>query len=403
MPKILWKKYGLQLLIAAALVPVGLLSQTQPAPQPSAGSRPTPPAAGAPGRPRDPNAPSASATNETMSFEEYDPKSTLVVPEHIVKRAKYPFIDVHNHQDELMPAEKVTELVQEMDKLNMTVMVNLSGSSGEKLKQGLANMKGRYPKRFILFANVDWNKIDEPNFGQNAAKQLEADVKAGAQGLKVFKDLGMFVFDKNGKRLQTDDPRLDPVWDKCAELGIPVLIHTGEPASFWLPHDKHNERWLELKQFPGRRRDDPKFASFEQTITEQHNMFRKHPKTTFIDAHLGWMGNDLASLGKLLDEMPNVNTELGAVLYELGRQPRFAREWLIKYQDRVMMGKDIWEPSEYWVYFRVFETNDEYFDYYRDYHAFWKLYGIGLPDAVLKKLYNQNALKLVSGLPKAGF
>src|SRR5882724_286389 len=404
MPKILWKKYGLQLLLSAAvLAPVGLLSQTQPAPQSPPTARSTPPAAGAPGRPRDPNAPSASATNETMTIEEYDPKSTLVVPEHIVKRAKYPFIDVHNHQDELMPAEKVTELVQEMDKLNMTVMVNLSGSSGEKLKQGLANMKGRYPKRFILFANVDWSKIDEPNFGQNAAKQLEADVKAGAQGLKVFKDLVMFVVDKNGKRLQTDDPRLDPVWDKCAELGIPVLIHTGEPASFWLPHDKHNERWLELKQFPGRRRDDPKFASFEQTIAEQHNMFRKHPKTTFIDAHLGWMGNDLASLGKLLDEMPNVNTELGAVLYELGRQPRFAREWLIKYQDRVMMGKDIWEPSEYWVYFRVFETNDEYFDYYRKRHAFWKMYGLDLPDEVLRKIYYQNALRIIPGIDKSMF
>jgi len=375
MPDTPWKKHGLKLLLGAAvLLPVVLLSQTAP-----------------------------KTAEETMSIEDYDPKSTLVVPEHIVKRAKYPFVDVHNHQDELMPAAEVTKLVEEMDKLNMMTMVNLSGSSGEKLKQGLANMKGRYPKRFVLFANVDWKKIDEPNFGQNAARQLAADVKAGAQGLKVFKDLGMFVFDKNGKRLQTDDPRLDPVWDKCAELGIPVLIHTGEPASFWLPHDKHNERWLELKQFPQRRRDDPKFASFEQTMAEQHNMFRKHPKTTFIDAHLGWMGNDLASLGKLLDEMPNVNTELGAVLYELGRQPRFARDWLIKYQDRVMMGKDIWEPSEYWVYFRVFETNDEYFDYYRKRHAFWKMYGLDLPDEVLRKIYYKNALRIIPGIDRSLF
>ncbi|HTQ79122.1 MAG TPA: amidohydrolase family protein [Thermoanaerobaculia bacterium] len=392
MPLIAWKKLGLHLLAGIALLlPVGLLSQTTPAPKPSAAAT-TSATVG-----------ETKASDESMSIEEYDPTSTLVVPEHIIKRAKYPFIDVHNHQDELMPAAKVSELVAEMDKLNLQVMVNLSGSSGDKLKQGLANMKGRYPKRFVLFANVDWKKIDEPNFGQNAAKQLEADVKAGAQGLKVFKDLGMFVFEKNGQRLRTDDPRLDPVWDKCAELGIPVLIHTGEPASFWLPHDKHNERWLELKQFPNRRRDDPKFASFKETMDEQHNLFRKHPKTTFIDAHLGWMGNDLASLGKLLDEMPNVNTELGAVLYELGRQPRFARDWMIKYQDRVMMGKDIWEPSEYWVYFRVFETNDEYFDYYRKRHAFWKMYGLDLPDEVLRKVYYKNALKIIPGIDKSLF
>jgi len=138
-------------------------------------------------------------------------------------------------------------------------------------------------------------------------------------------------------------------------------------------------------------------------MAEQHHMFRKHPGTRFIDAHLGWMGNDLASLGKLLDEMPNVNTELGAVLYELGRQPRFARDWLIKYQDRVMMGKDIWEPSEYWVYFRVFETNDEYFDYYRKRHAFWKMYGLDLPDEVLRKIYYKNALRIIPGIDRSLF
>ncbi|HEV7517235.1 MAG TPA: hypothetical protein VGR07_13110, partial [Thermoanaerobaculia bacterium] len=171
MPNTPWKKHGLTLLMGAAvLLPIALLSQTTPAPKPA------PAPSGTPG------APTAKGPEETMSIEEYDPKSTLVVPEHIVKRAKYPFVDVHNHQDELMPAAEVTKLVEEMDKLNMAVMVNLSGSSGEKLKQGLANMKGRYPKRLILFANVDWKKIDEPNFGQNAAKQLEADVKAGAQG-----------------------------------------------------------------------------------------------------------------------------------------------------------------------------------------------------------------------------
>ena len=161
------------------------------------------------------------------------------------------------------------------------------------------------------------------------------------------------------------------MWAKCAELGIPVLIHTGEPVAFWQPLDRYNERWLELKQFPGRRRNSPEFASFEVTMAEQHNMFRKHPKTVFINAHLGWLGHDLGRLGRLLDEMPNVYTEIGAVLHEFGRQPRAAREFLIRYQDRVLFGKDVWAPEEYHTYFRTLETADEYFPYYRKRHAFW--------------------------------
>lgn len=253
----------------------------------------------------------------TMNFADYEPKSTLVVPQHPRTKAKYPFIDIHNHQRRDMSAADAQKLVADMDRIGLQVMNNLSGSSGDALKQGIASMQGRYPKRFTTFANVDFRKIDEPNFGVNAAKQLEQDVKNGAVGLKIFKNLGMFVTDASGKRVHTDDPRLDPIWDKAGELGIPVLIHTGEPVAFWSPVDKHNERWLELQQFPDRRRTDPKFASFEVTMNEQWNLFRKHPHTTFIAAHLAWLGNDLGRLGKLLDEMPNVYTEIGAVLHEL--------------------------------------------------------------------------------------
>ena len=341
---------------------------------------------------------------QKLAFEDYDPKSTLVVAEHPRTRAKYPFIDIHNHQRARdMSAADVDKLVADMDRIGLAVMVNLSGGSGAGLQQGLANLKGRYPKRFVAFANVDFSKIDEPDFGAKAARQLEEDVRNGAVGLKVFKNLGMFLTDKSGKRVRTDDPRLDPIWKKAGELGIPVLIHTGEPVAFWSPVDEHNERWLELQQFPDRRRTDPKFASFEQTMGEQHNLFRKHPKTTFIAAHLGWLGNDLTRLGKLLDELPNVHTEIGAVLHELGRQPRAARAFLIKYQDRVLMGKDIWNADEYAVYFRVLETEDEYFDYYRKRHAFWKMYGLGLPDEVLKKIYYRNALRLLPSIDSSAF
>lgn len=345
-----------------------------------------------------------SFAQESLTFEEYDPKSTLVVPENPRTKAKFPFIDVHGHQRRDMAAADVDRLVADMDRIGLAVMVNLSGGSGENFTSGLASLRGRYPGRFVAFANVDLSKIDEPGFAEAAAKQLEADVKNGAVGLKIFKNLGMFLTDKSGKRVPTDDPRLDPIWRKAAELEIPVLIHTGEPRAFWQPPDKHNERWLELKEFPNRRRDDPaKFASFEQTMAEHFNLFRRHPKTTFISAHLGWHGNDLKRLGELLDELPNVYTEMGAVLYELGRQPRAARAFLIRYQDRVLMGKDIWNADEYAAYFRVLETEDEYFDYYRRRHAFWKMYGLGLPDDVLKKIYYKNALKIVPGIDRKAF
>jgi len=340
---------------------------------------------------------------QTMTVEEYEPKSTLVVPQHTVTRAKFPFIDVHNHQWPNMRSGAVDTLVQEMDKLNLAVMVNLSGGTGETLKKVVANMKQRYPKRFVIFANLSYDDVNHPDYGQRAAARLEQDVQNGAEGLKIYKNHGLTLKDSLGKRIPTDDPRFDPVWTKCGELGIPVLIHTGEPHQFFEPIDRHNERWLELKQFPDRARPPEQFPSWEQVMGEQHHVFAKHPKTIFINAHLGWLGGDLARLGALMDKLPNTYTELGAVLAEIGRQPRFAREWFIKYQDRVMMGKDIWAPAEYHVYFRVFETADEYFDYYRKRHAFWKMYGLNLPEEVLKKVYYKNALRILQGVDKSLF
>lgn len=360
----------------------------------------------------------SSQPSETMSFEEYEPRSMLVVPEHPLTRAKYPFVDVHNHQNDMAPA-KLKELVADMDKLNMAVMVNLSGrgfrrvqkpdgtttfglDDSEQLKMAVENAKATAPGRFVVFTNIDFNGIGEPGWTEKAVKELEQDVKNGAGGLKIFKSLGLGIKDAGGKRVPVDDPRLDPIWAKCGELKIPVLIHSGDPAAFWLPQDENNERWLELKQFPDRYRHG-KEPSWEQVMNEQFNVFRKHPKTNFISAHMAWLGSDLARLGKLLDEIPNMYTEIGAIIYDPGRQPRFAREWFTKYQDRVLFGKDIWAPKEYYCYFRVLETADEYFDYYRKRHAFWKLYGLELPDNVLKKLYYQNALRILPGLDKSKF
>ncbi len=339
---------------------------------------------------------------QEMSFEDYDPHSMLVVPEHHVTRAKFPFVDAHNHQwGPRLSAEVVDETVADMDKLNLAVMVNLSGGSGDRLKVVLRASKDRYPSRFAIFANPSFDGIDDPDYPERTAAQFEADVKAGAQGLKIFKNLGMHVFDAAGERVRVDDPRLDPLWAKAGELGVPVLIHTGDPAAFWLPHDKHNERWLELKERPRRKREGE--PTFDQLTEEQVNVFRKHPGTTFIAAHFMWLAADLDRLSAYLDECPNVVTELGAVIYDPARQPRRARAFFEKYQDRILMGKDSWAPTEYYTYFRVLETADEYFPYYRKRHAFWRLYGLDLPDSILRKVYFENALRVIPGIDRALF
>ncbi|MCG2617369.1 amidohydrolase family protein [Terrimonas sp. NA20] len=346
--------------------------------------------------------PLSALAQAKMDFESYNPPSTLVVKEHKLTKARFPFIDVHNHQNN-MGGTDLSGLIKEMDKLNMKVMVNLSGQSGEPLKKAVDNIKASYPKRFILFANINFNGVGEPGWGDKAAKQLEEDVKNGANGLKIFKNLGFSVRDIAGKRVAVDDPRLDPVWKKAGELKIPVLIHTADPKSFWDPVDAQNERWLELVTHPGRKRDATNPVPWDTLINEQHRIFIKHRNTTFIAAHFGWYPNDLEKLSGLLDAMPNVVVEFGAVIAELGRQPRAAKAFFTKYQDRILFGKDSWVPEEYATYFRVLETEDEYFPYHKKYHAFWPMYGIGLPDNILKKIYYKNALRIIPNLDKTLF
>jgi predicted TIM-barrel fold metal-dependent hydrolase len=343
----------------------------------------------------------AQAT-EKMDFEKYNPVSTLVVSEHKITRAKFPFIDVHNHQFG-MPAMNLSTLITEMDKLNMAVMVNLSGQSGNSIVQSVKNIKENYPKRFIVFANVDFGKVGEDGWGEKAAKQLEDDVKNGANGLKIYKSLGISAKDISGSRITVDDPRLDPVWKKAGELKIPVLIHTADPKSFWNPMDEKNERWLELATHPRRKRAGADTVSWETLIGEQHRMFKKNPNTIFINAHFGWYPNNLEKLGQLLDEMKNMYVEFGAIIAELGRQPKAARKFFERYQDRILFGKDSWVPEEYATYFRVLETEDEYFPYHKKYHAFWAMYGMGLPDNILKKVYYKNALRIIPGIDKSQF
>jgi len=336
------------------------------------------------------------------TIREYKPKSTLVAPRHPVPHAKFPVIDIHSHQPTPISNDEFARVAKGMDDNNLRVLVNLSGSYGDRLRDGLeAIRKSSYSDRMVLFANINFREPVGPGFGARAAKQLESDVKAGAVGLKIFKDLGMFDRKADGSRLHVDDPELDPVWETCARLNVPVLIHVAEPQAFFEPLDYTNERWLELALYPDRRHQDG--VRFEELMTERNNMIRRHPQTRYILAHFGWHGNDLARAGRLLDANANVYFDVAAVLYDFGRQPRAAHDFFVRYQDRILFGKDSYQPDEYPYYWRVFETADEYFDYYRDYHAFWKLYGMALPDPVLRKLYYQNALKVVPGISPAAF
>ena len=350
-----------------------------------------------PGEGREPEWPAPRIT-------EYKPRTTLVVPAHPRPRAKFPVIDIHSHQPTPISAAEFARVVEGMEQNNLRLLVNLSGGFGDQLKAGLDAIRGsKYADRMVLFANIDFRQGVGPGFGVTAAAQLEQDIKAGARGLKIFKDLGLRIRRTDGSRLKLDDPELDPIWAMCGRLKVPVLIHTAEPQEFFETITYQNERWLELALYSSRRYPPDQAPRFEELIGERDRMFAKHPGTTFIAAHFGYHANDLARMGQLLDRLPNVYPEVAAILAELGRQPRTAHDFFVKYQDRVLFGKDSYQPDEYPYYWRTFETADEYFDYYRDYHAFWKLYGMDLPDDVLKKLYYKNALKLVPGLPATGF
>jgi len=348
--------------------------------------------------------------NNLMDIEEYSPKSSLVVAENPRDRAKFPFVDVHSHQWK-MPVMDFTNLVAEMDSLNMGYMINLSGSgfatfAGNQdlmdlsLTESLENIKKQgVSNRFGVFVNVDFNKIDDADFGANNVEIIKDAVKQGVIGLKVYKNLGLNLKDNSGSRVKVDDERLNPIWQICGELNIPVLIHSGEPSPFFDPIDKHNERWLHARQKPASFRPASEYPSFDVVMQEQYNMFKNNPNTTFINAHLGWYGNDLDKMSAQLDELSNVYTEIGAVIAELGRQPIRARRFFVEHQDRVLFGKDTYKKSEFNVYFRILETSDEYFDYYRKRHAHWKMYGLNLPDSILKKLYYKNARKLFPNIP----
>lgn len=341
------------------------------------------------------------------SIVDYRPKSTLIVPAAGMKwKAKYPVVDFHGHPSGLLGnADGLARLGSSMDSINVRLMIAADNVSGDRLQRTmeLVNASPAMKDRVRLLTGINLNGVG-PGWAAKAVAQLEADVKNGAVGIgEIGKGFGLSTKKADGTRLRLNDPDLDPVWEAAARLKLPVFIHTADPQEFFREVDNTNERWLELTLFPERLYPQDRYPSFNQLMAERDSLFVRHPKTTFVAAHLGWHANDLGRLGRMFDKMPNVLAEVGAVLYDIGRQPRSAHDFFIKYQDRLLFGKDSFQPEEYPYYWRVFETRDDYFDYYRGYHAFWKLYGIDLPDVVLKKVYYQNALRIMPAIQIPGW
>jgi len=335
---------------------------------------------------------------KTLLLRDFHPQSMLHVPEHQVPKAKFYVIDVHNHTndamgigDQMPPAD----VVKIMDDTNVKTVVILTGMWGGKLQHIIDTMVKPYPGRFIVFTQIDWSKIDDPNFSQEMVAQLDDGVKRGARGLKVLKVLGLGVKDKTGKLITVDDPRLDPIWEECGRLGIPVSIHTGDPEAFFHPIDANNERYEELIEHPDWSFYGPQFPGLEELLEARNRVFARHPRTTFVSLHMGWPEN-LGFVSQMLDKYPNVMVEFGAREAELGRQPHQAREFFLKYQDRIMFGTDNgMEEEMYRNHFRWLETSDDYFEPwgYPD-QGRWKIYGLELPDGVLEKIYHLNAERM---------
>ena len=332
---------------------------------------------------------------KTLLLRDFHPVSMLHVPTHEISRSKFYVIDVHNHIndaariEEHMPPARVVEI---MDKTNVKTVVILTGMWGDKLQHVIDEMVKPYPGRFVVFTQMDWSKIDDPDFSGEMVRQLDDAVRRGARGLKLLKDFGLGVRDKSGKLIAIDDPRLDPVWSECGHLGIPVFIHTGDPEAFFHPTDGRNERYEELTEHPDWSFYGPQFPSFVQLLEARNRVFTRHPETLFVSLHMGWPEN-LPWVMRMLDDHPNVMVEFGAREAELGRQPLETRELFLKYQDRVMFGTDNgMEEAMYRNIFRWLETGDESFDYW-GYPAQgrWEIYGLELPDPVLEKVYHLNA------------
>ena len=366
----------------------------------------------------------SAAPKPGMTLEEFEPKSMLVLPQHPTPRASHPVIDVHTHVGFLFPKHRaagspemahalaqIDDIVRWMDALNITTLINLTGGYGDALKQNVTDLQERHKGRFFNCVEPAYDRIREPGFPQWQAGEIARGKQAGAVGIKVLKTLGLYLREniKTGPLVKIDDPRFDPMWDAAGQLKLPIFIHTSDPDAFFTPVDRFNERWEELGHHPDWSFYGKDYPSKAELLAARNRVIERHPRTTFVGLHVANHPENLDEVSTWLDKYPNLHVETAARLGELGRQPRRARAFFDKYQDRIMFGTDAapveggtpqqdLKPEMYQIYFRWFETLDEYFDYApsaRPPQGRWRIYGIGLPDAILKKVYHNNAARLL--------
>jgi predicted TIM-barrel fold metal-dependent hydrolase len=364
-----------------------------------------------------------------LALEDFQPKSMLVVPEHPTLRARYSVIDVHTHISGVFGRQRATDpsatvadsafkqldqIVSWMDQLNIKTLNNLTGGYGETLKRNVSDLQGRHKGRFLNCVVPDYGRLREPNYPAWQAEELQRAKDAGAIGLKISKTLGLYLREngKDGPLVKIDDPRFDPMWEAAGKLNLPVFIHTADPDAFFTPTDRFNERWEELRNHPDWSFYGKDFPPKADLLSARNRVIERHARTTFVGLHVANHPENLDEVSSWLERYPNLRVEIGARLGELGRQPRRARKFFEDYQDRIMFGTDATpngkevpqqdlKPAMFQAYFRFLETLDEYFDYAPSPtppQGRWKIYGIGLPDQILKKVYHNNAARLL-GLP----
>jgi len=359
-----------------------------------------------------------------LDLTEFQPRSMLRVPETMVPHAKFPVIDVHTHlsfqatsQNGVPVGEKMKypappeEILAVMDRKNIHTMVDLTGGHGQGVAEVIQKWQAAHPGRFLVFTEPWWERSNTPGYSQFQADEIARAHQAGAKGLKITKVLGLYLRENisTGKLVKVDDPRFDAMWENCGALDMPVGIHTADPDAFFLPTDRFNERFEELNNHPDWSFYGRDFPRLLELLGARNRMFARHPRTQFIALHVGNRAEDLGYVSECLDHFPNMHVELGARLNELGRQPRLARKFFDKYQDRIMFGTDavphgtdtpqqIFGDALYEIYYRFLETEDEYFDYAPapvPPQGRWRISGLGLPDPILRKVYYQNAMRLL--------
>jgi predicted TIM-barrel fold metal-dependent hydrolase len=367
-----------------------------------------------------PRATSQNAAGEPLALKDFQPRSMLSVPEHPVQRAKFPVVDVHTHPtfrarsvsgvphgEAVRTSARPADLLPLMDRRNLRTLVDLTGGVGSGLAETVRTFQQPHPDRFVVFTEPSYDRITEPGYAKWQADELARATEAGARGVKILKVLGLFLREQvtNGPLVKIDDPRFDPMWEACGALGLPVAIHISDPKAFFLPIDAHNERYEELQRHPDWSFYGKDYPSDAELLAARDRVLARHPKTTFIGLHVAHSSEDLGAASAALDRFPNLHAEIAARIGELGRQPRASRRFFDKYQDRILFGTDGPSDDLYPIYFRFLETEDEYFPYSPGAvptQGRWRIYGLGLPDTILAKVYSQNAERLLRLPPVRG-